>query len=329
MTADAPSRSAAFLRAITHRVVPAVPVPFTPGGVIDAAAQAAYVAWMARQPVGAVAVWAHTGRGLLLSDEERDQVLAAWRSGAAALPVVCGVGVPRGVPLSAEPRARTDRVIAAAVALAEAARRGGASAVLLHPPSALADLPGVADRVVAVHTAVAGVGLPVLAFDLYAAAGGLPYPPAVLERLLALEGVVGVKIATLDSVMRFQDVVPVVQRGGALLVTGEDRFLGYSLMLGARAALVGIAAACTDRCAALLAAWFDGDATQFVRHARALDAFAAATFVEPMEGYVQRMWWAVEADGVLAGGATDRFAPALPNGERERVIHAVRVLRAG
>ena len=37
-----------------------------------------------------------------------------------------------------------------------------------------------------------------------------------------------------------------------LLITGEDRFLGYSLMMGARAALIGMGAALTDIQAQLL-----------------------------------------------------------------------------
>ena len=45
-----------------------------------------------------------------------------------------------------------------------------------------------------------------------------------------------------------------------LLITGEDRFLGYSLMCGAEAALIGMAAACTDLQAELLRSFWRGDA---------------------------------------------------------------------
>ncbi len=59
----------------------------------------------------------------------------------------------------------------------------------------------------------------------------------------------------------------------------------------------------------------------------ALDAFARETFTAPMEGYVQRMLWALEADGVIPRGTIDAFAPKLPPTERERVVRAVRALR--
>ncbi len=36
------------------------------------------------------------------------------------------------------------------------------------------------------------------------------------------------------------------------MITGEDRFLGYSLMCGTRATLIGMGAACTALPAALL-----------------------------------------------------------------------------
>lgn len=313
---------------LAQRVVPAVPVPFTAGGALDGPAQAAYVSWMAGQPVAGVAVWAHTGRGLWLTADQREQVLATWRAGAPALAVVCGVGVPRTASLPASPRARTDRVLAHTVRAAEAAREGGAAAVLVHPPTALRELEDAAGRVVALHEAVAGVGLPVLAFWLYEAAGGIAYAAPTVERLLALDGVIGIKIATLDSIIRFQELVPVVEACGALLVTGEDRFLGYSLLLGSRAALIGVAAACTDRSAALLDAWFTGSLGRFVELSRELDRFAGATFVPPMDGYVQRLLWALEADGVLPGRTFDPFGPALAPGERDRVVQAVRALRA-
>ena len=64
-------------------------------------------------------------------------------------------------------------------------------------------------------------------------------------------------MATLDSVMTFQDVAGLLatEAPGKLVITGEDRFLGYSLMCGARAALIGMGAACTDLQADLLRAY--------------------------------------------------------------------------
>jgi len=313
---------------IRGKVIPAVPVPFGRRGKIDEAAQRAYVAWMARQPIGAVATWAHTGRGLLLTDEQRAQVLEAWRAGLGEMPIICGVGVPHAARLPSDSTARTERVIAITTRLAEAARNGGAAAVMVHPPAALRGLRDRERRLVALHRAVAEVGLPVIAFYLYEAAGGIAYAPETVGRILAIHRVVGIKLATLDSPMNYQDIAAVVREiPSALLITGEDRFLGYSLMAGAGAALIGLAAACTDVPAALLDAWSAGELSRFVSLNGAVDAFARDTFTAPIEGYVQRMLWALGAEGVIPKGASDPFAPRLAPAERERVTQAVRALR--
>jgi 4-hydroxy-tetrahydrodipicolinate synthase len=149
-----------------------------------------------------------------------------------------------------------------------------------------------------------------------------------VHEILDIEGVMGIKLATLDSVMTFQTVAAVVRKQPrALLITGEDRFLGYSLMMGAQAALIGMAAACTDVMAGLAESWVAQDHSQFHRLNEAVDRFAQEIFTAPMEGYVQRMLWALEADGVIPPGARDPFAPKLPASERERVHRAVRTLR--
>src|SRR5881227_713346 len=78
---------------LLYGLIPAVPVTFTTTGRIDTAAQERYVAHMGRQPVAGVAIWAHTGRGLLLSREQRIQVLRAWRDGLGpGKTLIAGVG---------------------------------------------------------------------------------------------------------------------------------------------------------------------------------------------------------------------------------------------
>lgn len=318
---------AAFRTALEGQVVPAVPVPFREDGTFDAELHHVYVTWMAGQPVGGVAVWAHTGRGLRLEPSMREKVLAAWKEGFPH-PVVAGVGPDPGAGHEGDPSRRSAEVMRSATAMAADARRLGADGLLLHPPTALRDLPDAGDRIVAYHEALADTGLPCLAFLLYAAAGGVPWSSGVRDRILAIPGVVGVKVATLDSVMTWQDVAAAVRASGSLLVTGEDRFLGYSLMGGADAALVGIAAALPDRAAALICA---ARAVEpgFVQQSNAMDRFARATFRDPMDGYVQRMLWAIEADGIWSRPAYDPFGPRLAPGEREAVMAAARAFRNG
>jgi len=273
-----------------------VPVPFR-GSTIDFAAQRAYASWMARQPVAGVAVWAHTGRGPHLSADQRRVVLEEWRAALTGRVVVAGANGPT---------------------MARDAKRGGADALLAFP---------VRENAVVYHDELSQE-LPVIAFYLYEAAGGVNYDDKTLHGILSLPGVVGIKVATLDSIMTFQRIAALMRdHPDKLLITGEDRFLGYSLMMGARAALIGMGAALTDLQAALLDT-FSKDTNAFQRLSTQIDAFSQATFTEPMEGYIRRMLWALAADGVIPDDACDDpWGPQLPAAEREAVRRAVREAR--
>jgi 4-hydroxy-tetrahydrodipicolinate synthase len=285
------------LQRLTWGLLPAVPVPFR-GDALDERAQRDYARWMAGQPVAGVAIWSHTGRGPHLSAEQRRLVLETWRE---ALP---------------------DRVLVAGardVTMAIEARRGRADALLAFPER---------DDPVAYHTRLSRE-LPLIAFWLYEAAGGVAYDDDTLHRILDLPGVIGIKIATLDSVMTFQRLAALMRsHPDKLLITGEDRFLGYSLMMGARGALVGMGAALPDMQVRLLRAYANEDWTEFQRLSSICDRLAEATFIPPMEGYVRRMLWAAAADGALPPEACDDpWGPPLPAEERdafERAVHDAR-----
>jgi 4-hydroxy-tetrahydrodipicolinate synthase len=279
-------------------LVPAVPVPFR-GGQIDAAAQRRYASWMSSQPVAGVAVWAHTGRGQHLSAEQRHVVLETWRDAMPAAVIIAGV---RDITTAIE------------------ARRGRADGVLLFPERH--------DPVA--HHARLSRELPGIAFYLYEAAGGVPYDDATLHAILDLPGIAGIKVATLDSVMTFQRIAGLMRsHPGKLLITGEDRFLGYSLMLGARAALIGMGAALPDVQADLLRAYAGREWARFLALSDLCDRFSQVTFVEPMEGYVRRMLWAAAADGALpAESCEDPWGPELPQTERDAVERMVEHVRS-
>jgi 4-hydroxy-tetrahydrodipicolinate synthase len=303
-------------------IVPAVPVTLDAGGRLHAAAHDSYLRHMSAQPVAGAAVWAHTGRGLMLGRETADRVLADWRAALPGKVIVAGAGAPA----SSDPREATDR----SVEMAERAARLGADALLCYAP---AWLRGRDDRdrlIVEHHRRLAAVGLPVVLFYLYEEAGGISYSPAVLDELLSMPETAGIKSATLDSVMTFQDLSRQVvgRHPDRLLITGEDRFLGYSFMRGARSALIGMGAACTRLQAELLGAHLAGDAARFLRLSNLVDTLAEATFVRPMEGYIRRMLWALAHEGVIPlEAANDPWGPELPPSEYEEVGRALAAIR--
>jgi 4-hydroxy-tetrahydrodipicolinate synthase len=289
--------------------LPAVPVPHGADGAPDWAAHERYVAWMARQPVSGVAVWVHTGRGPYLDDGVRERVMRSWREGLGAdALIVAGAGARAQV--GNDPQA----IIDDAVRMAEHAARLGANALLVFPPAVLKGRDDLDAQVLGYHEAIAAVGLPLILFYLYEGGGGLCYGNALLDELMALPGVAGIKSATCDSVVTFQHITRLIatRYPSVTLVTGEDRFLGYSLMRGATACLIGMAAARTAMQRALLDAALDEDWAETVRLTRLCDALAEVTFSEPFEGYIERMLRCLAIDGVIPESAAhDPYGPGV------------------
>lgn len=319
------ARAAALARRLDGQSVPAVLTPMTADRQLAAAALERYASAITAEPVGGVAVWAHTGRGPYLTVSERRRVIATFRD-STAVPLIAGVAPSVGD--DGDP-------VEAVLAVAAEAVAGGADALLVFPPRPFAERPDREAALLRLHERLAAeFGLPLMLFILHAAAGGYAYSPTLLRDLLALPDVMGVKIATLDSAMTCQDVTTLVREEfpDRLAITGEDRMFGPSLLWGAQAALVGIAAACVHLTTDLVSSWCgsgSGGAERdgFVAASQLLDRFAAATFIQPIEGYVQRMLWAAEAEGIIpADAACDPFGPGVPAAEREHVQEVVRSL---
>jgi len=298
---------------LCHGLIPAVPVPCSASGEINLAAQRAYVAWMAEQPIAGVAVWVHTGRGLHLKREQRLQVLGSWSTGLDANKVIiAGVG---GSPARA---ADFSDYVASALEMARDAMDNGAHAFLVHPPRLFHHAGNIRETLLTYHREIASTGVPQFLFYLYEAAGGVAYSDEQLRELMNLPGVAGIKLATLDSVMTYQRIADFMAREFPkhLLLTGEDRFFGYSLMCGAQAALIGMASALTALQARMMAAFYEGRTTEFLDLSRKVDRLSQATFIPPMEGYIRRMLWALVHQGVISRDAAhDPWGPELPESE--------------
>ena len=318
-------RSADSVRSrIDRGLIPAVPVPFDSGGRIATLAQEHYARYMAAEPVAGVAVWAHTGRGLRLDREQRHTVLSVWR-GAVGPGKVVVAGVGASASVVTDPSAFID----SALAMAQDALDGGADALLVHPPTLFRGAPREPDLVVDYHRHLASTGAPLILFFLYEAAGGISYSPEILRSLLSLPEVVGIKLATLDSVMTYQSVAGLLaaEFPQKLLITGEDRFLGYSLMCGASAALIGMGAACTNLQHDLMQSYFAARGNDFLLLSKSVDQLSQVLFVPPMEGYIRRMLWVLVHLGVLeAESAHDPWGPHLEQSEFEMIGKTLRAL---
>ena len=316
---------------LVGRLIPAVPVPLDSSGDLHHTALEAYVSWMVTEPIGGVAVWAHTGRGLKLPPALAARVLKTWRT---FLPSGSLLVAAAGAP---PPHQSADALFERAYAMACRAAELGADALLVHPPTALRDRSDRDSLVSRYHSRIAQAGqLPLVVVFYLLPRGrrrhGISYTPDLLADLLARPDVLGIKIATLDSVITFQEITRLVQtRAPAkVVITGEDRFLPYSLMCGAKAALIGMAAACTTVQARLLHSHLEGRASEFLAVSQRIDDLAQNTFLTPMEGYIQRMLWCLVHQRVIpVEAAHDPWGPQLDPAEFDRIGACVaRVMQA-
>jgi 4-hydroxy-tetrahydrodipicolinate synthase len=300
---------------LTGGLIPAAPVMFDGASRFHERAHKLYVDYMRTQPISGVAVWAHTGRGLHLKTEVAHQVIEDWREALPEKILIAGVGTNKQ---------HTDPVEATntTIEMAERAAQYGADALLVYPPTWLKQHETRDKLIVEHHSRLVDVGLPVVLFYLYEAAGGISYPLDVLDELLSLPNIVGIKMATLDSVMTYQDVASYIDEHhpDKLLITGEDRFLGYSLRRGARAALIGLGAICVELQAELITSHVQGKAERFLELSDAIDKLAEVLFVEPMEGYIARILCALSKLGIVPAEASyDPWGPAISSDEIRRI----------
>ncbi|MBN6051801.1 dihydrodipicolinate synthase family protein, partial [Nonomuraea sp. RK-328] len=289
-------------------LIAAAATPMTAAGEVDLDLVSHYLAGLVADGAGALAVLAHTGRGPFLAPEVRAGVIE--RAVALGVPVLVGIGghpAADGSPVGDGSPAGDG--VERAVEEARVAARLGAAGVLVFPSAG--DRP-------ALHDAVwRASGLPMIAFDLYTR----PCPPEVMAEILAHPGVAGLKTALLSDAMGCQRAIALTREAGRLAITGEDRMFGPSLLWGAEAALVGLAAASVEVTAAVLDAFRGSDLRAFEEASGRLDRLAQATFTEPMEGYVRRMLWLAAAEGrIPESHAHDPYGPPLPEGERAEVV---------
>lgn len=306
-------------------LIPAVPVPFKKDGSVDWVSQKMFIKYIKAQPIEGVAVWAHTGRGLFLDRETRKELLALWRSELPKnLFIVAGVGARKDESLS-------DReYLKKTEAMLQDALDNKAELVMPYAPVQYRDNPSKERKILEYYGLIARAKIPFIFFYLYEAAGGIEYSLDFLARLLERENIVGIKIATLDSVMRFQDIAALLRKKfpDIILITGEDRFLPYSFQMGAQAALIGMGSVFTSLQKKMIRAWTDGRFKEFHKMARKVDDFSRTIFTRPMEGYIQRLLYVLARLRIIRKEAIfDPFGPKLPKDDFQRIDKVLSELR--
>jgi len=302
---------------IKNSIIPAVPVPFNEDGSINDKSQKSYVKWMDQQPINCVALWAHTGRGLFLSKEQREKVFNTWREGLSEDKLIlCGVGAKNIEGIDDE------AYIDNAVDMAIHAKKLGADILLPYAPTLFRDRKDQDEMIIKYHKRIAEVGLPMVLFFLYEEAGGITYSQDVLRELFKIENVIGIKMATLDSVMTYQDVSNLIMEEApdVSLITGEDRMFGYTIMRGAVGALVGLGSIYTKLQYEMMDAYYTDKYKEFIEKSIMVDNLAEHTFYKPMEGYIERVLYILAKKGIIdMEAANDPYGPLVTEEEKRKI----------
>jgi len=282
-------------------LIPATVLPMHSDGSIDEAGLRRYISWIAAQGPVALAINVDTGEGPHLTHDEKISVLQVVRE-VTDLPIVAGLAGPS-----------TD----AAVRQARDFKAAGANALLVFPIPAYLSEPLDPRVPVQYHEAIAGVGLPLILFQLQPALAGLNYATETLRAMASVEGVVAIKEASFDA-RRFVEVKQLLDElpRKITLLTGNDNFIFESFVLGATGALIGFGAVMTREQVDMIDAWNDGRMDEAKALGRRVQRLADVAFARPVGDYRIRLKECLRILGVLEAAHVRR--PLLPISDAER-----------
>jgi 4-hydroxy-tetrahydrodipicolinate synthase len=268
-------------------LIAAIVTPMREDFSVDETSLRRYVRWLKDQGITGLAVNVDTGEGPHLSPEERVRVLEV---------VVEEVGertlVVAGLAAS---------YTAQAARLAADAASAGAGALLVFPIPVYQGEPLDPGIPAGYHRAVHETsGLPLIAFQLQPALGGVNFPLEVLEQLLTVEGIVAIKEASFDA-KRFVETVRIVQSvaSDVVVLNGNDNFLLEAYLLGAQGSLLGFGTIAAREQVAMLEAVRAGDFDRAKALARILQPLCDLIFEPPVRDYRARIKHLLATLGVI------------------------------
>ncbi|MEM1509324.1 MAG: dihydrodipicolinate synthase family protein [Thermofilaceae archaeon] len=262
-----------------------------------------YIKWVVSQGVAGVAVGVDTGESQLLYREEKlELVRAAKKAVGSSAVIVAGLQVHNTLE---------------AIKMAGDLRGAGADALLVFPHPAFIGEPND-DVIYEYHKAVNdAVDIPLIAFNLQPALGGVEYKPGVLRRLSGLENVAAIKEASFDA-RKFLDMVLAVEKlpRKIQVLTGNDNFVYESLVMGAEGGLLGFGTIAVKEQVEM----FNLVEKERYREAREiwmqLRPLMEVVFAPPVRNYRARLKEALCMMGILE--AAHVRPPLLPVSSRER-----------
>jgi 4-hydroxy-tetrahydrodipicolinate synthase len=286
-------------------LIPATVLPMTTEAEIDEPQLRHYIRWVSQQGPIALAVNVDTGEGPHLTHAEKVRVIEIVSDEVKRrLPIVAGLAGP---------------FTRQSVTQARDFKAAGADALLVFPIPAYLSAPLDAEIPLRYHQAIAGVGLPLILFQLQPALGGVNYDTTTLRALAGIDGVIGIKEASFDA-RRFLDVGHMMDSlpRSITLLTGNDNFIFESFVLGAQGALIGFGAIMTREQVQMIEAWRAGRIDEARELGARIQKLADAIFAPPVANYRARLKDALCLLGVLERSSVR--PPLLPISDNERAL---------
>lgn len=286
-------------------MIPATILPMDENYQPDYDAYGEYLEWLIENDAVAFAVNMDTGEGPQLNVEERRLAIEK------AVQVADGrVKVLGGVMGS---------TTSGAVETAQVYKDAGADGLVVFPNAAFRNEPLDPEIPVDYHRSIADeTGLPIVLFQLAPVFGGVNYSRETLIRLLEIPQVIGIKEASFDAQYFSYTVetVKMVDRPLTIL-TGNDRFILESFLLGAEGALLGFGAIGCGMIAEMLDHIVAGEYQKAVDMRPRVQGFGDFIYQDPVLDYRARCKVALAHVGVIPHGVTYIRPPLLQISDEE------------
>jgi 4-hydroxy-tetrahydrodipicolinate synthase len=298
-------------------MVPAAVLPMTADYRPDYEAYARYLKWLMAEDAISLAINMDTGEGPQLTIEERRRAAeVAVEVAAGSCTVVAGV---------------MGSTTSSAVEMAKIYRDAGVDGLVVFPNAAFRNDPLEPRVPVSYHEAIAReTGLPIILFQLAPVFGGVNFTRETLLRLLEIPQVVAIKEASFDA-QYFAFTKETVDIAGRpiTLLTGNDRFITESLLLGAEGALLGFGAIGCGMVAEMIRAFAKGNHAAGVAMKPRVQGFAEVIYADPVLDYRARCKVALAHLGVIAHDQTYVRPPLLQIAPEESAQIKLALAKAG
>jgi 4-hydroxy-tetrahydrodipicolinate synthase len=298
-------------------ILPAAVVPMTADYEPNYKAYARYLDWLIEENAIALAINMDTGEGPQLTPPERRRVAEVAVDTAKGRCAVVGGVMGTTTQGAAE--------------VAKMYTEVGVDGVVVFPNAAFRNDPLDPRIPYEYHKAIADeAGLPIILFQLAPVFGGVNYTREALLRLLDIPEVVAIKEASFDAqyFAYTKETLDMADRPITLL-TGNDRFIMESFLMGAEGALLGFCAIGCGMVAEMLSTFQQGDYKEAVAMRPRVQGFGDFIYKDPVLDYRARCKVALAHIGVLEHGQTFVRPPMLQiSGEESEEIRKA-LIQAG